>query len=195
MTARGLCGDSRIVKELIASRGTRVSALRFLNYQSNLTTCAADFYDYFWPPRVRWDALIVRELLVAEATQAEVKNLLDKADEICIIELIQVTQKDSRFSVASLVMQIHITTADGVPIYQQIVNQVKYLVASGRLSPGDEMPPIRVLAERLIVNPNTVARAYRELEAAGMRDIHPRAVGASLGSAATTVVVMTRAGH
>ncbi len=65
-------------------------------------------------------------------------------------------------------MQIHITTADGVPIYQQIVNQVKYLVASGRLSPGDEMPPIRVLAERLIVNPNTVARAYRELESAGV---------------------------
>jgi GntR family transcriptional regulator len=65
-------------------------------------------------------------------------------------------------------MQIHITTADGVPIYQQIVNQVKYLVASGRLSPGDEMPPIRVLAERLIVNPNTVARAYRELEAVGV---------------------------
>ena len=73
-----------------------------------------------------------------------------------------------RFSVASPLMQIHITTADGVPIYQQIVNQVKYLVASGRLAPGDEMPPIRVLAERLIVNPNTVARAYRELESAGV---------------------------
>jgi GntR family transcriptional regulator len=69
---------------------------------------------------------------------------------------------------SSLLMQIHITTADGVPIYQQIVNQVKYLVASGRLAPGDEMPPIRVLAERLIVNPNTVARAYRELEAVGV---------------------------
>ncbi|BBO30743.1 GntR family transcriptional regulator [Lacipirellula parvula] len=65
-------------------------------------------------------------------------------------------------------MQLHITTADGVPIYQQIVNQVKYMVASGRLSPGDEMPPIRVLAEQLIVNPNTVARAYRELETAGI---------------------------
>ena len=65
-------------------------------------------------------------------------------------------------------MQIHISTADGVPIYAQIVNQVKYLVASGRLKPGDEMPPIRVLADRLLINPNTVARAYRELEAAGM---------------------------
>jgi GntR family transcriptional regulator len=55
-----------------------------------------------------------------------------------------------------------------VPIYLQIVNQVKYLVASGRLAPGEELPPIRVLAEKLIINPNTVARAYRELEASGV---------------------------
>jgi GntR family transcriptional regulator len=65
-------------------------------------------------------------------------------------------------------VQIHISANDGVPIYLQIVNQVKYLVGSGRLSAGDEMPPIRVLAERLLVNPNTVARAYRELELAGI---------------------------
>jgi GntR family transcriptional regulator len=65
-------------------------------------------------------------------------------------------------------VHIHITSNDGVPIYQQIVNQVTYLVASGRLSPGDELPPIRVLAEQLLVNPNTVARAYRELETAGV---------------------------
>lgn len=65
-------------------------------------------------------------------------------------------------------MQIHISTNDGVPIYHQVVNQVKYLVASGRLSAGDEMPPIRVLAEQLLVNPNTIARAYRELEIAGI---------------------------
>ena len=65
-------------------------------------------------------------------------------------------------------MQIHISANDGVPIYQQIVNQVKYLVASGRLSAGEELPPIRVLAEQLLINPNTVARAYRELESAGL---------------------------
>jgi GntR family transcriptional regulator len=65
-------------------------------------------------------------------------------------------------------MQIHISTSDGVPIYLQIVNQVKYLVASGRLTAGEELPPMRVLAERLVINPNTVARAYRELEAAGV---------------------------
>ena len=65
-------------------------------------------------------------------------------------------------------MRIHISPNDGVPIYQQIVNQVKYLLASGRLSAGEELPPIRVLAEKLVVNPNTVARAYRELETAGL---------------------------
>ena len=65
-------------------------------------------------------------------------------------------------------MQIRISEQDGVPIYLQIVNQVKFLIASGRLSPGDEMPPIRGLAETLTVNPNTVARAYRELEAEGI---------------------------
>ena len=65
-------------------------------------------------------------------------------------------------------MQIHISPRDGVPIYLQIVNQVKYLVASGRLAPGEELPPIRVLAEQLVINPNTVARAYRELEGAGV---------------------------
>ncbi len=65
-------------------------------------------------------------------------------------------------------MQIHITSNDGVPIYLQIVNQVKYLVASDRLVPGAELPSIRGLAEQLLVNPNTVARAYRELETAGL---------------------------
>jgi GntR family transcriptional regulator len=65
-------------------------------------------------------------------------------------------------------MQIRVSPTDGVPIYVQIVNQVKYLVAAGRLTPGEELPPIRTLAERLVINPNTVARAYRELEVAGV---------------------------
>jgi GntR family transcriptional regulator len=65
-------------------------------------------------------------------------------------------------------MQIHISPTDGIPIYLQIVNQIKYLASSGRLEPDEELPPIRALAEQLIVNPNTVARAYRELELAGI---------------------------
>ena len=65
-------------------------------------------------------------------------------------------------------MQLRISTEDGVPIYVQIVNQVKYLVAAGRLAPGEEIPPIRALAEQLVINPNTVAKAYHELEREGV---------------------------
>lgn len=65
-------------------------------------------------------------------------------------------------------MQIHVSPNDGAPIYQQIVNQVRYLAASGRLMAGEQLPPVRKLAEQVLVNPNTVARAYRELEQAGV---------------------------
>jgi GntR family transcriptional regulator len=65
-------------------------------------------------------------------------------------------------------MQLRISTSDGLPIYLQIVNQVKHLVASRRLAPGDEIPPIRTLANELLINPNTVARAYLELEREGL---------------------------
>jgi len=65
-------------------------------------------------------------------------------------------------------MQIQLQSGVGTPIYLQIVNQFKYAIASGRLSPGEEAPPIRGLAEQLMINPNTVARAYLELERAGI---------------------------
>src|SRR5438270_810153 len=65
-------------------------------------------------------------------------------------------------------MHLNISASDGLPIYQQIVQQIKTLVASGRLAHGEELPPIRVLAEQLVVNANTVARAYRELAADGV---------------------------
>lgn len=69
-------------------------------------------------------------------------------------------------------MQIHISANDAVPIYVQVVNQIKFLIASGRLAAGNELPPIRVLASQLLINPNTVARAYRELETAGLVEKH-----------------------
>ena len=65
-------------------------------------------------------------------------------------------------------MDLHISTSDGLPIYQQIVQQIRYLIGAGRLDTGQELPPIRALAQQLTVNPNTVARAYRELEVAGL---------------------------
>ena len=65
-------------------------------------------------------------------------------------------------------MRLRVSPQDGAPLYVQIVNQIKYLVASGSLQTGDEVLPIRVLAEQLVINPNTVARAYRELETEGV---------------------------
>jgi GntR family transcriptional regulator len=65
-------------------------------------------------------------------------------------------------------MQVRISDRDGVPVYVQLVSQIKYLVSSGRLAPGEQLPPVRKLAEQLVVNPNTVARAYRELENEGV---------------------------
>src|SRR4026209_668930 len=69
-------------------------------------------------------------------------------------------------------MDIIINVTDGVPIYRQIVHQVKYLVASGLLLPGEELPPIRTLALQLKVTPNTIVKAYGELEISGV--IHKR---------------------
>jgi GntR family transcriptional regulator len=65
-------------------------------------------------------------------------------------------------------VDIRIDPADGVPIYRQIVNQVRYAVASGLLEPGDELPTIRALALQLKVTPNTIVKAYEELESAGV---------------------------
>ena len=65
-------------------------------------------------------------------------------------------------------VDISINLTDGVPIYRQIVNQVKYLVASGLLRPGEELPPIRTLALQLKVTPNTIVKAYGELEISGV---------------------------
>ncbi len=65
-------------------------------------------------------------------------------------------------------MLISINQSDGTPMYFQLVRQVKHLIATGRMGPGDELPSVRALAQQLLVNPNTVVRAYRELESAGL---------------------------
>src|ERR1019366_3235722 len=56
----------------------------------------------------------------------------------------------------------------GIPVYRQIINHVCATVASGVFKSGDQLPTIRALSERLNVNPNTVAKAYRELELKGI---------------------------
>ncbi len=62
-------------------------------------------------------------------------------------------------------MFVHVDPSNGLAIYDQIVRQVKFAVASDALRPGNLVPSVRELARDLTVNPNTVARAYRELQA------------------------------
>jgi len=57
--------------------------------------------------------------------------------------------------------------SSGVPIYLQLMEQVRHAIETGALRPGEQLPGIRPLAEELVVNPNTVAKAYRELEHEG----------------------------
>jgi GntR family transcriptional regulator len=58
--------------------------------------------------------------------------------------------------------------ANGVPIYRQIIQQIEYAILSGRMRPGDRLPTIRSLAVELKTNPNTIAKAYGELEIRGI---------------------------
>jgi GntR family transcriptional regulator len=60
----------------------------------------------------------------------------------------------------------------GVPVYRQIIDQVRGGVASGALAAGDQLPTVRQLAVDLAINPNTVVRAYRELELGGLLETH-----------------------
>jgi len=61
--------------------------------------------------------------------------------------------------------------SSGVPIYLQLMEQVKHAIETGALRVGDQLPGIRPLAEELVINPNTVAKAYRELEHDGVIEL------------------------
>ncbi len=65
-------------------------------------------------------------------------------------------------------MVFSIDAKSGVPLYRQIIEQVKFAIARGDLEPGDQLPTVRQLAVDISINPNTVIRAYRELELEGL---------------------------
>ena len=73
--------------------------------------------------------------------------------------------------------------SSGVPIYLQLMEQVKHSIETGALRPGEQLPGIRPLAEELVINPNTVAKAYRELEHEGVIELRHGA-GAFVSAAA-----------
>jgi GntR family transcriptional regulator len=64
-------------------------------------------------------------------------------------------------------IKIYVNPYDSKPLYRQIVGEIKDIIASGKLKEGEKLPTVRELALSLSVNPNTVARAYRELEREG----------------------------
>ena len=68
--------------------------------------------------------------------------------------------------------QFRLDGSSGVPVYRQIIDQVRGGIASGVLAVGDQLPTVRQLAVDLAINPNTVVRAYRELELGGLLETH-----------------------
>lgn len=94
-------------------------------------------------------------------------------------------------------MILNLNPNSGVPVYLQLMEQVKYAVATGALRPGDQLPGLRKLAESLVINPNTVAKAYRELEHEGIIELR-HGSGAFITEravASTSTEVMRRAEH
>jgi GntR family transcriptional regulator len=70
-------------------------------------------------------------------------------------------------------MEFQIDTASRTPIYRQLIAQIREGVARGRLSPDQRLPSVRELSRQLVVNPNTIARVYTELEREGVLNTRP----------------------
>src|SRR6266478_2839301 len=84
----------------------------------------------------------------------------------------------------------------GVPIYLQLMEQVKHAIETGALRPGEQLPGIRPLAEELVINANTVAKAYRELEHEGIIELRQGAGAFVSGNPGARAVTDTlRAGQ
>ncbi len=76
--------------------------------------------------------------------------------------------KNSQDAAFRFALDLH----SGMPVYRQIIDQVRSGIASGSLTAGDQLPTVRQLAVDLAINPNTVMRAYRELELGGLLETH-----------------------
>ena len=83
-------------------------------------------------------------------------------------------------------MFIRIDATDGVPIYLQIAKEIKHTIAVGSVRPGEQLPSVREVALQITVNPNTVAKAYRELETQGIVETR-RGTGTFVSDKMTTI--------
>ena len=68
-------------------------------------------------------------------------------------------------------MPLQLNPSSGVPLYLQLIEQIKHAIESGAMRTGDQLPSVRQMAEELMINPNTVVRAYRELEHEGVLEL------------------------
>ena len=91
-----------------------------------------------------------------------------------------------------MTLRLNVTRGSGDPPYRQLVRQIKLAVSSRSLKPGDRLPAVRVLARRLKLNPNTIARAYRELEHEGLLEARAGAGTCLVGAPQTASIGETR---
>lgn len=68
-------------------------------------------------------------------------------------------------------MPLRLNPASGIPVYVQLVEQVKHAIETGAIEAGDQLPSVRKMAEDLLINPNTVLRAYQDLEREGIIEL------------------------
>src|SRR5213078_1195426 len=93
-------------------------------------------------------------------------------------------------------MMFRPNASSGVPIYLQLMEQVKHAIETGALRPGDQLPGIRPLAEELVINPNTIAKVYRELEHEGVIELrHGAGAFVSANARGKKVTERLRAGQ
>jgi len=95
------------------------------------------------------------------------------------------------------VITFHVDRADSVPAYAQLIRQVREALRMGLLRPGDQLPTVRSVVTACTVNPNTVLKAYRELELAGLVEARQGAgtfVSGTLGEADPHVMARLRSG-
>jgi GntR family transcriptional regulator len=86
----------------------------------------------------------------------------------------------------SALIEFALDTSSGVPFYRQIIDQIRSAIASGKLSPGEQLPTVRALAVDLAVNPNTIRKAYSELEILGILDTQ-QGTGTFVGGETVTI--------
>ncbi|HMF88377.1 MAG TPA: GntR family transcriptional regulator [Gemmatimonadaceae bacterium] len=89
------------------------------------------------------------------------------------------------YSTSTVTLFLKPNPASGVPIYLQLKEQIRHACETGALRPGDSLPGMRALAESMVINPNTVARVYRELEQEGLLELR-HGVGAFVASGGGT---------